>query len=168
MNNRKQNGVALIVSLIFLLAITLLVITSMRNSTLQERMTANMTERNMSYQLVEATLTFVQNNVRGVNPLTLCDVVAGYYCQPIPGNPDRWAAANTVWGNDGPVHAQVESAEFIAEYVGQWVDTATSTCAVAGQLDVAEDCLKDTWRITVRTVGNEGAAVMLQAIFRLQ
>ena len=166
MNRLKQNGVALIVALVFLVAITLLVVTSMRTSTIQERMTANMTERNMSYQLVEATLSFVQRNVDNVNPLTLCNVAVGYYCQPVPGNLDRWADPAVTWGN-GPTHPGVGQGEFVAEYMGQWVDTATPSCAVAGQSNVDEDCLRDTWRITARTTDADGAGVMLQAVFRL-
>lgn len=168
MTQQRQQGVALVVSMLLLVAITLLVITSMRNSGMQERMTANLAERNMSFQLVEATLNFVQNAVNNVDPTTLCNVQTGYYCQPVPGQADRWINPATVWGSDGPEYEAVGRAQYIAEYMGQWVDTATATCAVAGQLEVPEDCIKDTWRITARTTSNDGAAVMLQVIFRLR
>lgn len=165
---KSQQGVALVVGLLLLVAITLLAVSSMRDSAVQERMTANLTERELSYQLVEATLVFVQQQVNVANPFALCEGgTPGYYCAPDPTLADRWTAAATVWGNNGPVHQQVGGAEYIAEYMGQWVNAAIPSCANAAKLEIPEECLRDTWRITVRTTAAQGANVMLQSVFRL-
>ena len=54
MNN--QGGAALIVSLIFLLLMTLIGVTSMQSTTLQERMAGNTRDRNLALQAAEAAL----------------------------------------------------------------------------------------------------------------
>jgi len=165
---KAQQGIAVIVGLLLLLAITLLAVSSMRDSSLQERMTSNLTERELAYQLVEATLMFAQQQVNVANPFLLCEGGrAGFYCQPDPTLADRWVAVNTVWGNDGPDDGQLGTAEYIAEYMGQWVNTAIDSCSNAGQAEIPEECLRDTWRITARTTDAGGANVMLQSIFRI-
>lgn len=165
---KSQQGVALVVGLLLLVAITLLAVSSMRDSAVQERMTSNLTERELSYQLVEATMMFVQNQVNVANPFLLCGGgTRGFYCTPDPALADRWTVAATVWGINGPVHPQVGSAEYIAEYMGQWANPADPECANPGQGAVVSGCLKDSWRITVRTTAAQGANVMLQSVFRL-
>lgn len=165
---KSQKGVALVVGLLLLVAITVLAVSSMRDSSVQERMTSNLTERELAYQLVEATLVFVQGEVNVPDPFDLCEGgTLGYYCLPDPTLADRWITAATVWANNGPMHPQIGNAEYISEYMGQWINTAIPECANAGTLDIPEECLRDTWRITVRTTAAQGASVMLQSVFRL-
>lgn len=56
-----QRGAVLIVSLIFLLLLTLIGTTAMRNTTLQERMAGNTRDTNLSLQAAEAALRAGQN-----------------------------------------------------------------------------------------------------------
>ena len=51
-----QTGTALIVSLIFLLIMTLIGITAVRTTTLEEKMAGNMRDRNLAFQAAEAAL----------------------------------------------------------------------------------------------------------------
>lgn len=53
---RREKGSALIVGLILLLVITLLAITGMRNTIMQERMAGNMYDRNLAFQASEGAL----------------------------------------------------------------------------------------------------------------
>ena len=48
-----QRGMALLVSLVFLLLLTLIGLSSMQNATLQEKMAASVTLRNQSFQGAE-------------------------------------------------------------------------------------------------------------------
>lgn len=52
----RQGGAALIISLIFLLLMTLIGVTSMQTTTLQERMAGNSRDRNLALQAAEAGL----------------------------------------------------------------------------------------------------------------
>lgn len=52
----RQRGVALVVALVLLLVVTLLGLASMRGTSLQERMSANMYDRSLAFQRSEAAL----------------------------------------------------------------------------------------------------------------
>jgi len=56
LRSAPQSGMALLVSLIFLLLLTLIGISSMQNATLQEKMAGSVTFRNTSFQTAEAAL----------------------------------------------------------------------------------------------------------------
>src|SRR5690606_2392355 len=51
-----ERGAALVVSLVLLLVVTILGVTSMRTTTLQERMAGNMRDSNLAFQAAEAAL----------------------------------------------------------------------------------------------------------------
>lgn len=51
-----QRGAVLIVSLIFLLVMTLVGVTAMQGTNMQERMSSNMQDRNVAFQAAEAAL----------------------------------------------------------------------------------------------------------------
>lgn len=54
--NNEQNGAVLVTSLILLLVMTLIGITGMQTSTLEEKMTGNMRDRNLAFQAAESAL----------------------------------------------------------------------------------------------------------------
>ena len=53
---RTQRGVVLIISLIFLLVLTLMGVAAMQGTTMQERMAGNSQDRNVAFQAAEAAL----------------------------------------------------------------------------------------------------------------
>lgn len=59
-----QRGMALLVSLVFLLLLTLIGISSMQNATLQEKMATSVTLRNQSFQAAEAALRIGESAVQ--------------------------------------------------------------------------------------------------------
>ena len=61
---RSQHGMALLVSLVFLLLLTLIGISSMQNATLQEKMAGSVTLRNQSFQTAEAALRIGESAVQ--------------------------------------------------------------------------------------------------------
>ena len=60
-----QRGAALIVGLIFLVILTLLGVTAMQSSTLEERMAGNARDRNLAFQAAEAALRDAERDIRG-------------------------------------------------------------------------------------------------------
>jgi type IV pilus assembly protein PilX len=56
MNHRSERGAALIVSLIFLLVLTLLGVGAMRTTNMQERMAGNLRDSNLAFQAAESAL----------------------------------------------------------------------------------------------------------------
>lgn len=65
-----QRGAALIVGLIFLVILTLLGVTAMQSSTLEERMAGNARDRNLAFQAAEAALRDAERDIR-------CQTAAG-------------------------------------------------------------------------------------------
>ncbi len=60
----RQRGMALLVSLVFLLLLTLIGLSSMQSATLQEKMTSSVMQRNQSFQLAEAALRVGESAVQ--------------------------------------------------------------------------------------------------------
>ncbi|WP_419736956.1 pilus assembly PilX family protein [Pseudomonas sp. COR18] len=80
---RQQGGMALLVSLVFLLLLTLIGISSMQSATLQEKMAGSVTLRNTSFQTAEAVLRMGENAVQQSNySLAVCTTVVR--CAPPP------------------------------------------------------------------------------------
>ncbi|MEO6676038.1 MAG: PilX N-terminal domain-containing pilus assembly protein [Pseudomonas sp.] len=80
MQNRQQ-GMALLISLVFLLLLTLIGISSMQNATLQEKMAGSVTLRNQSFQLAEANLRIGESAVQlATYTLAVCGTTA--QCAP--------------------------------------------------------------------------------------
>lgn len=77
--SNRQSGAALIVALIFLLLMTLLSTSSMRSSTMQERMAGNMRDWNLGFQGAEASLRSAEAFLLATNILPEFDDTAGYY-----------------------------------------------------------------------------------------
>ncbi|KJZ67200.1 pilus assembly PilX family protein [Pseudomonas fluorescens] len=59
-----QRGMALLISLVFLLLLTLIGLSSMQNATLQEKMAASVTLRNQSFQGAESALRVGESAVQ--------------------------------------------------------------------------------------------------------
>jgi type IV pilus assembly protein PilX len=60
----RQRGMALLVSLVFLLLLTLIGLSSMQSATLQEKMTSSVMLRNQSFQAAEAALRIGESAVQ--------------------------------------------------------------------------------------------------------
>jgi type IV pilus assembly protein PilX len=69
----SQRGMALLVTLVFLLLLTLIGISSMQNATLQEKMAGSVSLRNQSFQVAEAALRVGESAVQlDSYSLTVC------------------------------------------------------------------------------------------------
>lgn len=61
---RNQRGATLLVSLVFLLLMSLAAVAGVRSATSQERMVANLQQRNLGFQAAEAGVRWVERQVR--------------------------------------------------------------------------------------------------------
>lgn len=91
---KSQSGAALIVALLFLLLMTMLGTSSMRTSTMQERMAGNMRDWNLGFQGAEASLRAAEEFLIDSLVLPEFDDTDGYYQINAPGRP--------VWVGDEP------------------------------------------------------------------
>ncbi|KQN43493.1 pilus assembly protein PilX [Pseudomonas sp. Leaf48] len=106
MTRNPQRGMALLVSLVFLLMLTLIGISSMQNATLQEKMAGSVALRNHSFQGAETALRVGESTVqRDSYSLPVCSGAS--HCAPPaesatitagghnPGSGVTWVATGT-------------------------------------------------------------------------
>lgn len=73
----RQQGVALVVALIFLLLMNILAVTALGITTLEERMAGNMSDKNIAFQSAESALTAGENWIGGQMNKPVFDPVDG-------------------------------------------------------------------------------------------
>ncbi|MCH8866850.1 MAG: hypothetical protein IID58_08370 [Proteobacteria bacterium] len=76
---RHQSGAVLAVCLVFLLIITLIAVSSMRDTLLEEKMAGNTRDRNLAFQAAESAAREAEIFVEGLVSLGDFDVTAGLY-----------------------------------------------------------------------------------------
>lgn len=164
-----QRGVALIVTLLLLVAITVLTLSSMQRSVLQERMTSNLYEHQLFVQQTESALRAGEDLLLTLmpNPALSAGLLPGFYGLPIAGQPDRWQNPATVWREPPAVNAVLGlRAEYIIEYLGDWPTPSAPECENSTTLESV--CLSPTFRVTARTQpADNRPGVTMQTIWRL-
>ena len=162
----KQRGAVLIVSLMLLIIMTLIGVTSMRTTTLQEKMSGNTRDNMLAFQAAETTLLDAENFIENiVAPAAAFDgTQAGLYQQGV--NPDLFAAAT--WANSktygGGVYADVATQpKYIIELTGT-IGSSTEDINVAGYGEASGLGEMTSFRVTARgTGGTDNATVLLQS-----
>ncbi|MCC5862000.1 MAG: hypothetical protein JJT93_08850 [Gammaproteobacteria bacterium] len=81
-----QQGSALVISLVFLIVMTLIAVGAMRDTTLQERMAGNLRDRSLAFQAAEAALREGENWL--LSPAGR--LTAGNLAAELPANPATW------------------------------------------------------------------------------
>jgi type IV pilus assembly protein PilX len=175
---RRQSGIALITGLIFLVVLTLLGVTAMRATSLEERMAGNMRDRNLAMESASACLRDAENDLKPkirINGLTATGVVGasganssvacknGFcyngvagFATPVWQAFSLTAAPSVEYGTyTGAVNIEGVSAQprYLIEPFSKFI--------AGGKLEVL-------YRITCRAVGaNANTQVTLQEIYRL-
>ena len=102
----RQAGAVLVVSLIFLLIMTVLALSSMRTSTLEEKMAGNIGDRNLAFQSTESAVREAEVYIEGIVSLGNFTGGGGLFGQthvePDYADPSIWtdAAKYVVAGTD--------------------------------------------------------------------
>ena len=131
---RRQRGVSLFVVLILLLVMTLLGLAILRTTLLDERMSANLYDRSLSFQAAETALrdaeaAIQQAHLTGATIGFNCTAV-GVTCPSVPTNAltgtAGCSAGQNCWTN-APSNIQTLSAsagapQYYIEYMGQYTD----------------------------------------------
>lgn len=101
----RERGSALAIALIFLLLMTLLGVSAMRSSNMQERMAGNLRDRNMAFQSAEAALRAGETWLLGIANQQAADLNNPITDTVNPANWDGVAPAPT--GTVGALDAQL-------------------------------------------------------------
>ena len=164
---QSQRGVSLVIVLILLLIMTLLGLAVLRSTLLEERMTANLYDRSLSFQAAEAALREAEEIAATVPaaPSSGCDS-DGVCATPAAGEADRWRdPAFSGWINaSSEVNTRSTPTSFFIEYMGE----APTWPGCDRMSPVPAQCLSPTYRITARSAEANRAQVILQTNYIVQ
>jgi type IV pilus assembly protein PilX len=166
----RQQGVALVMSMAFLLILTLIGITAMNTSALEERMTGNMVDKNYALQAAESALLTGELTVRGLVGVSLPlppDPNDGFHVPSTTLTP-RWYEVGIWTGTDNISYAGLTKVatqpKFIIEYMDQ-VPTGHDVTGGEGYGGSGSPDL-EVFRITARGTGSSDNAVsMVQSTY---
>lgn len=154
-----QRGSALIISLVFLLLLTMIGITSIQDSTLQERMAGNERDRNLAFQAAEAALREGEAYLREQS-LTFTASGAGGLLSP-DYTSVKPLAATYPWASRSRESSSLTGVSSAPRYTIEWITTQA-----IGPSDQIEIVTINSYRITARAVGGStDAVVLLQATY---
>lgn len=157
---RGQGGTVLVVSLIILLLMTLIGITAMNTTSLEEKMAGNSRDRNFAFQAAESALREAENNIQ-----TLCTTI--FSCPGLTLTPldslDFTAMTNANWVTNGIEYGT--AAKDIAEVTADPRYIIEALPFVSESKDPGKPIPGSKYyRITARGTGSSsGATVILQA-----
>ena len=166
---QRQSGVALIVGLIVLLLLTLITVTAIRMTTLEERMASNLRNQSIAFQAAETALreaeAFIASNATEFKPLRLSN-------GPFQ-NTTESPCVNGLCGTTDPLQSDnIYSATGLRTAVTGITNVSSEPQWMIElvRVDPSTDSsrLYATFRITARAVGiDDNSVVQLQSTFRL-
>ncbi len=160
---RRQRGATLVVVLILLLLMTLLGLASLRSAVLEERMTSNLLDRSLGFQVAEAGLREAEATLspNPAFPTAGCNA-AGLCARPDPTAMERWLDPGfNQWRVASVFDANTAAPQYIVEEMGEgpnWRDCDRLS-------PIHPLCLTPRYRVTVRSQQNGRASVLLQTIY---
>jgi type IV pilus assembly protein PilX len=174
----RQQGVALIMAMVFLMILTIIGVTVMSTTSLQEKMAGNVQDKHSAFQAAESALRDGEAVIETWTPATRPDFslnTGGYY-MPQPGTTAPWWET-VVWDPAGSeanqlattIDGVIKQPTYIVEDLGQLPSASGGTgslvtgfappSAVAGGANM--------YRITARGVGRSDSAVaVVQSVYR--
>ena len=165
-----QKGAVLVTGVIFLVVLTILVLSIMRSATLEERMAGNARNRQIALQAAEAVIRDAENTLLGktaaspVDPLYIEGFTANCTNGFCERNPQKWKdidwdddsteTRTFVTGSGLSISKVASQPRYYVEYISYAIE--------------GSNCPKVEYRITARGVGPDSSAVILQTNFRRQ
>lgn len=171
---RRQRGIALIVALILLLIMTMLGLSSIRTTSIQERMSANTYDRGLAFQAAEAALRVGELRAKAwgagtsgypsiaaataTNNTCSQTTCAEGLCQiPDPDCPVRWEASSPPWINSDSVGGMSITPRYFVEVI-----STTALCDPSNPSG-RSDCKR--FRVTATSAADGRSNVILQSIY---
>jgi type IV pilus assembly protein PilX len=184
-SQKNQSGVALFMSLVMLLIITILGLSSVQTTTLQERMARNARDTNLAFQATEAAIKDAETLVEtfsslidfGADPRTnpaLCynspSAVAGFYYERGYNCSSNWSGVDWTSGGGFIVAATaISNVALQPRYIVEHVKTVMADEDRLNLDNIGQDTgsgRAQIFRITVYgTGGTDTAHVMIQSTY---
>ena len=166
---RQQKGVALFISLVLLLVLTIIGVSSVQTTSLEVRMSRNEHDTLLAFQSAESALRDGEAQLAGITATTAFNDTNGLYQVADLGEVENWDNAATWTGGNSVEGAAIagtaDTGRYIIEYIGavqrdenayQQEDPYTASAADRVEM----------FRITARGIGGTtNAQVLLQTTF---
>ncbi len=163
---RQQRGVVLFVSLVMLLVMTLIGVTGMQNSSMEEKMVANVRDTELSFQAAEAALREAESSLQAAVLQEFDGSNTGLYQPATRGNPQLWEVSST-WTSGGSLDYP-GSLAYLSGQPKYIIEELPPVPDPKGSI-AADDPLSESriYRVTARGVGGTDKAItILQAAFK--
>lgn len=163
---RRQTGVALITGLIFLVMLTLIALTAMQSTTLEERMAGNARSRDMAFQSGEAAVRAAEGVLGGVSLPAFNGTKPGYYAQLANGaSADYWTKTHD-WAAKSVLYSGALTGVKETRFVIEALPANLGSCGDKSFVPKPNSG-GGIYRITTRGIASDGTSrVILQTTFR--
>lgn len=177
--NKQQSGVALVMGLVMLLLLTIIMLSAVQVTLLEERMAGNMKNTNIAFQAAESALrnaeAFIEGQVKGVysssNPFRPLNLING----PFQNTTDPLCVqgiCGTISSSESVVISD------LVEIDNAWKSADTGIEDIPEEpryvIELVESyeipghaVRKATFRITARARGKDNSVVQLQSTYRV-
>lgn len=173
---KRQQGVALLMGLVLLLIMTLLGVSAMRGTTLQERMAGALHDQNLALQRAETAMRAAEDALVA-NPTVDFSKDGWYNANGVNGDPPDWinkATEETEIGDNKVATVKPDNADASwmvdPEYYVERVPVVTGAASEGGSLAVGDGSVNtqyDMFKIVARGFGNnKRTVVVLESFFR--
>jgi type IV pilus assembly protein PilX len=163
---RRQRGVVLFMSLIMLMVMTLIGVTGMQNSSMEEKMVANVRDSDLSFQAAEAALREAETSLQVAVLKEFDGSNTGLYQPTTRGNDQLWELSST-WSSGGSL-AYSGTLAYVSASPRYIIEELPPVPDPKGSV-AADEPLPETriYRVTARGEGGTDKAVtILQAAFK--
>lgn len=167
---KNQSGSILIVSLMILVVLTMLGVSSMSSTSLQERMAGNFRDRQIAFQAAELTLAYAEEFAKNsINSASIFNDTNGYYSEY--NGPTNFNAFDATWWTATKSIAlpttitQVRTQpRFVIEYRGDIGEAEGTSVNLSGYGESAGGGIIGNFRVTVRATGlSDNTKIILQS-----
>ena len=172
---KQQQGMALFMSLVMLLIITVLGLSSVQTTSMQERMARNAKDTNLAFNAAESAIKDAEVIVESLNslaPFTASNANAnGYYTEAAYNQPSNWSLVNwqTVGGNFIQAATNFTGVAAQPKFIVEFVKTVVSDDDKLNLDNIGQDTgsgRAQIFRVTVYGTGGTATAhVMIQSTY---
>lgn len=172
-SSKSQQGVTLIIALVLLMVVSLLGMSAMRSTTLEEKMASNTQDQGLAFQAAEAALRAGIEQITVAENAGFTDNCVSGYCTAADGNDGvgRWDDdVLDVWDTAGRHQAAAGLSGVASQplYIIEKLDyaSAPNTPSMVMGYGAASTAAQNYYRITARgTGGTDTAVALLQTLY---
>ncbi len=175
----RQQGVALIMAMVFLMILTIIGVTVMSTTSLQEKMAGNVQDKHSAFQAAESALRAGEALVDTWTPATLPDFSVntdGFYLPQPGGTAPWWDTIDWLAGPGNSAHAMATAVAgvasqptYIIEDLGALPGTSGGTSSLVSGFAPPSATAggANMYRVTARGLGRTNSAIsVVQSVYR--